>query len=106
LGFGAGFGTLTGVLVNTSAAVLGLSDLLRASETAQALVIYAGAEYPVYLSVQTFRREDKFELAAGDGGGSLARSLLRADAIDELRLTVAPVVLGGGVTPFNGGVRR
>jgi dihydrofolate reductase len=37
------------------------------------------------------------------GGAHLARSFLRADAVDELRLTVAPLLLGDGIPLFGGG---
>ena len=36
------------------------------------------------------------------GGARLARSFLRVDAVDELRLTVVPLLLGDGVPLFGG----
>lgn len=39
-------------------------------------------------------------------GGSLARSLLDADVVDEIGLNVHPVLLGGGVPAFASGVTR
>jgi len=36
---------------------------------------------------------------ACEGGTSLCRKLLDADAVDELHLTVMPVILGGAATP-------
>ncbi|MDT0308920.1 dihydrofolate reductase family protein [Streptomyces sp. DSM 44917] len=54
------------------------------------------------------------ELSAGDGGrllvmgsSALVRALLSADLVDELRLTVMPVLLGGGksIFPTDGGLR-
>ena len=36
------------------------------------------------------------------GGAELARSFLRAGLVDELRLSVVPVLLGGGVELFDG----
>jgi dihydrofolate reductase len=47
------------------------------------------------------------ELRAGDGGpilvagsGTLVRSLVENDLVDELRLMVFPVMIGGGLRPF------
>ncbi|GAB3147554.1 dihydrofolate reductase family protein [Microbispora hainanensis] len=41
------------------------------------------------------------------GSPSLVRTLLHEDLVDELRLIVSPVLLGGGKTIFpNGGLRR
>jgi dihydrofolate reductase len=34
------------------------------------------------------------------GGGALARTLLDADLVDEVRLNIHPIVLGGGVPTF------
>lgn len=54
------------------------------------------------------------DLKQGEGGGigihgslTLARSLLRADLVDVLRLAVFPTTTGGGSRPFDGtGLRR
>ena len=41
------------------------------------------------------------------GAGTLVRSLLRDDLLDELRLMVHPIVLGGGKRLFeDGGYRK
>jgi dihydrofolate reductase len=37
------------------------------------------------------------------GGGELARSFLQADLIDELFLSVVPILLGRGLPMFPGG---
>lgn len=52
----AAAGILCGLLVWVSAAVLGLSALLRASETGYTVLRFAGAAYLVWLGVQAFRR--------------------------------------------------
>jgi len=49
-------GIMTGVLVHTLLAALGLSTLLAASSTAFAIVKYAGAGYLVWLGVGMLRR--------------------------------------------------
>ena len=40
------------------------------------------------------------------GGGELARSLLEADVIDEVRLNIHPILLGSGVPLFHDAGRR
>lgn len=40
------------------------------------------------------------------GGADLARAFLRADEVDELRLTLVPVLLGGGLPLFADTPRR
>ncbi|KYH24247.1 arginine exporter protein ArgO [Halalkalicoccus paucihalophilus] len=57
-----GFGTATGVLVHTTAAILGLAALLRTSALAYLVVKYVGAAYLLYLGVQMFRSDDQFDL--------------------------------------------
>lgn len=93
-GVAAGLGTATGVLVHTGAAVLGLSALLRASETAYALVTYVGAAYLVFLGVRTFRREDEFDLSPADGAGRpLAGAYREAVVVNVSNPKVALFVL-------------
>src|SRR5699024_4715944 len=48
-GISSALGTATGVLVHTSAAVLGLSAILRSSALVYTVVKYAGALYLLYL---------------------------------------------------------
>lgn len=94
-GLAAGLGTATGVLVHTTAAVLGLSALLRTSVAAYTAVKYAGAAYLVYLGVQALRNGERFELQgdAGDSGRSLGESYGKAVAINVSNPKVAVFVL-------------
>lgn len=58
----AGLGTATGVLVHTTAAVLGLSAILRTSGEAYLIVKYAGAAYLIYLGVRMVRNDEEFDI--------------------------------------------
>jgi len=54
---------------------------------------------------------DEAKEAAGErdvylDGGALFRSALEANVIDELTMTVIPIVLGEGISLFSGGRRR
>lgn len=65
-GLSSTLGICTGILVHTSAAVLGLSALLRTSAFAYTVLKYAGALYLLYLGIQTIRRKEEFELRTDD----------------------------------------
>ena len=54
-GLQSAFGFALGGIVHTLFAVIGLSALLKASETAYSVVQYAGAAYLAYLGIMTFR---------------------------------------------------
>ena len=41
-----------------------------------------------------------------EGGGTLIRSMLESRLVDEIYLTIAPVILGDGIRWINGGVGR
>ena len=89
VGVAAALGTSTGIVVHTTAAVLGLSALLRASATAFAVVKVVGAAYLVYLGVQTLRRPEEFEVDAGGAGLAPAEAYRNALAINVLNPKVA-----------------
>lgn len=55
---------------------------------------------PLAESIAALKRENGKSLLA-IGSAELVRSLLELDLVDELRLMIAPVVLGGGKRPFH-----
>ncbi|MGO9770003.1 MAG: LysE family translocator [Roseiarcus sp.] len=76
-GFAALAGAMTGLLVHTFAAALGLSALLAASERAYDAVKFAGALYLLYLAYGALRHGAALRLEGqGGAGGGLARSYL------------------------------
>ncbi|ELY86524.1 bifunctional deaminase-reductase domain-containing protein [Natrialba hulunbeirensis JCM 10989] len=52
---------------------------------------------PAALVERLKRHHDRIWLV---GGATIAQSLLRANAVDELRLTLAPILLGSGISLF------
>jgi threonine/homoserine/homoserine lactone efflux protein len=92
-GIVAGLGTATGVLVHTSAAVLGLSAILRTTAEAYLVVKYVGAAYLVYLGLRLLRSDEQFEVRADDREGSLAESYRSALVINVSNPQVAVFVL-------------
>jgi len=76
-GFAALAGAMTGLLVHTFAAALGLSALLAASARAYDAVKFAGALYLLYLAYGALRHGAALRLEGqGGAGGGLARSYL------------------------------
>lgn len=49
--------------------------------------------------LQQLRTEYKVQSVACEGGAALFRSMLELDLIDQLNLTIAPVLFGGGKAP-------
>lgn len=94
-GLVAGFGTATGVIVHTTAAVLGLSALLQTSALAYNIVKYVGVLYLVYLGVQMFRDDEEFELetALVDEDRSLFEAYKKAVVVNVSNPKVAVFVL-------------
>jgi threonine/homoserine/homoserine lactone efflux protein len=85
----AAAGTSTGCLVHTTAAVLGLSALLKASALAFTVVKFAGAAYLVYLGVTTLRNREEFEIVPDEENQSHTESFRRAFTINVLNPKVA-----------------
>ena len=82
-------GVSTGILVHTTAAVLGLSVLLRASAVAYSAVKLVGAAYLVFLGVQTLREKDGLQLEAGEENEEGESGFRRGIAVNVLNPKVA-----------------
>jgi len=65
-GLSSVLGICTGILVHTTAAVLGLSAILRTSSLAYTIIKYVGALYLLYLGIQTIRHKENFKFRADD----------------------------------------
>ncbi len=63
-------GVCLGYLVHTALAVLGLSALLRTSETLFDAIRYAGAAYLIYLGVRAFRSGQQLHIPADAAPGT------------------------------------
>lgn len=61
--------------------------------------LFAGKQVDLAAALDILRREYRVRTAVCEGGPSLFRALLEARAVDELRLTWAPVVFGGAKAP-------
>ncbi|MGB9958763.1 LysE family translocator (plasmid) [Haloferax prahovense] len=94
-GLVAGFGTATGVIVHTTAAVLGLSALLQTSALAYNIVKYVGVIYLMYLGIQMFRNDEEFELetALANEDRSLFEAYKKAVIVNVSNPKVAVFVL-------------
>ncbi|GAA0245181.1 LysE family translocator [Haladaptatus pallidirubidus] len=88
-GVAAAAGTSTGCLVHTTAAVLGLSAVLKASALAFTAVKIVGAAYLVYLGIGTLRNRDEFELTPETNSQTHGESFRQAFAINVLNPKVA-----------------
>lgn len=88
-GLSSTLGVCTGILVHTSAAVLGLSALLRTSAVAYTVVKYAGAVYLLYLGVQTIRHKEEFELRTDSVDPDTGTGYWRGVMINTLNPKVA-----------------
>lgn len=66
MGLAAAVSILSGVLVHITAAVFGLSLVLRNSAVAYTAVKYVGAAFPVYLGIQELQTTETIEIADDD----------------------------------------
>lgn len=94
-GVAAACGTAIGILVHTTAAVLGLAAILRTSALAYTAVKYLGVAYLVYLGVQTLRNDEEFEIQddIAAESPSLRRPFRQAVTINITNPKVAVFVL-------------
>lgn len=88
-GLSSTFGICTGILVHTSAAVLGLSAILRTSAVTYTVVKYTGALYLLYLGIQTVRQKEEFDLQAADTDADTGGSYWRGVMVNTLNPKVA-----------------
>ncbi|WP_435152532.1 LysE family translocator [Haladaptatus sp. DFWS20] len=88
-GVAAAAGTSTGCLVHTTAAVLGLSAVLKASALAFTAVKTVGAAYLVYLGIRTFRNREEFEITPETTSQTHGESYRQAFTINVLNPKVA-----------------
>ncbi|MDS0296191.1 LysE family translocator [Halogeometricum luteum] len=89
VGVTAALGSSAGSIVHTTAAVLGLSAVLRTSAAAYTAVKLVGAAYLVYLGVQTLRRSEEFEITPDGTGYTPNESFKNALLINVLNPKVA-----------------
>lgn len=88
-GFSATLGTCTGLLVHTSAAILGLSALLKTSAAAYTALKYAGAVYLLYLGLRTARDQDQLEIRMGHTDVNVIENYKQGFVINTLNPKVA-----------------
>lgn len=89
IGLSSTLGICTGILVHTSAAVLGLSAILRTSALAYTAVKYAGALYLLYLGIQTIRQKEDFDVRTNDTDADTGDSYWRGVMVNTLNPKVA-----------------
>jgi homoserine/homoserine lactone efflux protein len=70
------FGLILGIWTQVLLVGAGLGALIATSETAFAVIKWAGVAYLIYLGVQQWRAEPKPFAATQEGGGVPARSLI------------------------------
>lgn len=88
-GFSATFGTCTGLLVHTGAAVVGLSALLRASAAAYTIVKFAGAAYLLSLGIRTLKNQQTLDLNIDDSDRDVPENYKQGVIINTLNPKVA-----------------
>jgi threonine/homoserine/homoserine lactone efflux protein len=95
VGLSAGLGVASGILVHTTAAILGLAALLRTSALAYAVVKYVGGLYLLYLGVHLFRNDEEVDVDVEslDGDRSPVQAYQKAVVVNVSNPKVAVFVL-------------
>jgi len=63
------------------------------------LHLFSSPSVPLEAALQILFKEYKIRSAVCEGGGTLLRSLAEADLVDEIFLTLAPIIFGGAGAP-------
>ncbi len=63
------------------------------------LLLFDAASVPLRKALAMLRRDYGVKRLVCEGGGQLLRSLALEDLLDEIRLTIAPVIFGGSAAP-------
>lgn len=88
-GLFSALGILSGVLIHITAAILGLSLVLRRSAVAYTVVKYVGAAYLVYLGIQEFRARGELQIQQGSNEMTTRECYLQGVMIDALNPKMA-----------------
>lgn len=92
-GVAAAFGVAAGVLIHTTAAILGLSALLRTSALAYTLIKYLGVAYLLYLGIEILRDRERLTIdvqrGQTDPSAESSDSFVRGLLIDVLNPKIA-----------------
>jgi riboflavin biosynthesis pyrimidine reductase len=78
-------------------------EALRKTAT---LHLTGAREVDLAAMLKTLRHQYKVRTLASEGGPTLFRSLLEQDLVDELNLTIAPYMFGGGKAPTLTGLSK
>lgn len=82
-GLAAAAGFSTGCLFHTALAAVGISALIRSSETAFTLIRMAGAGYLVYIGIRALRTRGPF-LIGDSAGGEALRAIYRQSVVANI----------------------
>lgn len=88
-GVAATCGTCSGLLVHTTAAILGLSAILRTSAVAYTVVKAVGAIYLIYLGIQILRNQDEMNLQVANTDVNVVDNYKQGLVINVLNPKVA-----------------
>src|SRR5207247_8555050 len=77
-----------------------------ALRTKSTLHLTAAEHLDLAAMLETLRRQYKVRTVECEGGPTLFRSLLEADLIDQLNLTIAPYMFGGATAPTMTGLSK